>query len=231
MSIQQECETLQALLCTTLDLITEVDVAASPLSESSISEATAKLRIVLELCDEGQQNLQRSLEQIELLASMLGVSSGSSSATKTSGKDFQDSFGGLVDLCTSCFKQVPSLTIEMLNNAAKTTKNAQSIIMIATAIVGGLMAKSTEVYADIILPAADLFEMIPKDSGLSSTNNMQDECKVQNLSSNAEGKEQYLGINIKEYEQLEVEKDKKRKEEKSKRQMKRSDDLSAGAGK
>ena len=108
MSVQQECETLQALLCTTSDLITEVDAAASRLSESSISEATKKLRLILELCSEGQQNLQKSLEQIELLALMLGVSSGSSSATKTSDKAFQDSFEELVDLCTGYFKQVRS---------------------------------------------------------------------------------------------------------------------------
>ena len=93
------------------------------------------------------------------------------------------------------------------------------------------MEKLTKLSNDIILPGVDLIEMILKDSGLSSTNKIQDECKVQNLSSNAEGKERYLGINVKEYEQLDVEKEKKREEEKSKRQMKRSDDLSAGAGK
>ena len=84
MSIQQECETLQAFLNTTLELIVEIDATASHLPECSTSESPAKLSLLLELCNEGQQNLRKSLQQIELLESMFGVSITSSSEAKSS---------------------------------------------------------------------------------------------------------------------------------------------------
>jgi len=208
MSIQQECETLQAFLNATLELIAEIDATASHLPECGISESPAKISLLLELCNDGQQNLQKSLEQIELLASILGVSSTSMSEAKSTSKSSKEiSEEQFLDFCMDHFKKFRNLTVEILSYTAKSAKTAWAVTMMATSIVGGLMAQSIRVYDEIVSPAVDIgSNLVAPGSPLARVKKILDD-----------GTEWHLGANFEEYEQLDVDRKRRREEEDRKR--------------
>ncbi|MGB5960498.1 MAG: GNAT family N-acetyltransferase [Coleofasciculaceae cyanobacterium] len=100
MSIQKECEVLQSGLSKAMNLLTEARTNTNRLSSCSVSEMEEEISDILDICHEGMSSLQASMEQIQLIQSMMGNGLQSSSDNSSRGDklvEAKDQFADSLD--------------------------------------------------------------------------------------------------------------------------------------
>jgi len=149
MSIKEECELLQSLLSQAISLMAEAKSSADRLENCGLSEMDGQISSVLDICSEGMTCLKKSQEQIELIQGIFGDKSSSGTASKNENflnsqveKTIQD-LHKLID-------QAGCWVGGSLRQAAKTGKNVQTTLMMATMFYGGLIAKGMEDFVEPI---------------------------------------------------------------------------------
>jgi hypothetical protein len=201
MSISEECETLGFLLLSVANLAEEAKTNASNLASCSLHEVGLSASQILSSCDSAQKFFQDGQNQVVVIQSLIGQSSGAAQP-KNSGDVFPGKELTPKDIQAAVDKAIDGIQ-DLIKNAVGLAKTGVAGAVIIPGMLSGLM----NTYNDVISPLLDINDKVI--SGI-----MPESVFSEIADTLDDAKEQALGSEVGSYEDLQVIQDQENKKKK-----------------